>query len=160
MKTSMKKKSIIYHVKKPGLPLWRPIYLQHRLSTEKTELIDVWLSIQKLEPLWHLHLAQQVSRIMLLPDMFVMLSVTFLSYPFHYTITTNITWAGLTSWVVHARGPANVRSFPLTFSLRKAISVSLAISCYSPWGTCYIILCATRRKWTTSTLFNFTCVSM
>lgn len=37
-----------------------------------------------------------------------------------------IIWS--TSWVVHARGPANVRSFPLMLSLRIAINVSRAIS--------------------------------
>ena len=34
----------------------------------------------------------------------------------------------LTSWVVQARGPAKVRSFPLIFSFRNATSVSRAIS--------------------------------
>lgn len=33
-----------------------------------------------------------------------------------------------TSWVVQARGPANVRSLPLMFSFRKATNVNRAIS--------------------------------
>lgn len=116
----------------------------------------MWLSKQKLEPLWHSHLAQQVSHIMLLPDILVYAFSNISLCPFHQTISTNtITW-GLTSWVVHARGPANVRSFPLTFSLRKAISVSLAISCYSPMRNMLHRFHQrhTRRKWTTSALFK------
>jgi len=34
----------------------------------------------------------------------------------------------ITSWVVQARGPANVRSLPFNFSFRMAINVKRAIS--------------------------------
>lgn len=60
-----------------------------------------------------------------------------------------------TSWVVHARGPAKVRSFPLTFSLRRAINVNRAMS-WRKQDNCLRVTYLNKR----SRRIEFTWVSM